>query len=169
MARALIPANLGQLRRPPGWVWVYCARYVPPCQHRADGSRAPHHTWGPDASSDMLRRCTRSTVCGHKARRAIFTPQFGGPASKDDPLRCGRCRLPALIRSRVATPQIYHRTTGTLLWRARSRGGWTRSFTASAARSDRSETGACSRSGAMAARASSAASQRPISRGEHGL
>jgi len=22
--------------------------------------------WGPDASSDMLRRCARCTVCGHK-------------------------------------------------------------------------------------------------------
>ena len=35
MTRALTMATLGQLHRPPGWVWVYCARCVPMCQHRA--------------------------------------------------------------------------------------------------------------------------------------
>jgi len=34
---------------------------------RTDGSLAPLIIrWGPDASSDMLRRCARCNVCGHK-------------------------------------------------------------------------------------------------------
>ena len=68
MARALTPvATLGQLHRPPGWVWVHCTRYVPLCQHRAPMALAPLIIrWGPDASSDMLRWCARCTVCGHK-------------------------------------------------------------------------------------------------------
>jgi hypothetical protein len=53
--------------RPPGWVWVYCARYVPPCQHHAPMALAPLIIrWSPDASSDVLRQCARCTVCGHK-------------------------------------------------------------------------------------------------------
>ena len=59
--------TLGQLHPPPSWVWVYCTRYVPLCQHRAPMALAPLIIrWGPDASSDMLRQCARCTVCGHK-------------------------------------------------------------------------------------------------------
>src|SRR5262245_6455512 len=65
MARVLIPATLVQLHRPPGWVWVYCARYIPPCQHHAPMALAPLIIrWGPDTSSDVLRQCARCTVCG---------------------------------------------------------------------------------------------------------
>jgi hypothetical protein len=67
MTRALTTATLGQLHRPPGWVWVYCTRYNPPCPHHAPMALAPLIIrWGPDASSDMLRACARCTVCGHK-------------------------------------------------------------------------------------------------------
>jgi hypothetical protein len=46
----------GQLRRPPGWFWVYCTRYHPLCQHRAPMAIAPLIIrWGPDVS-DVLRR-----------------------------------------------------------------------------------------------------------------
>jgi hypothetical protein len=34
-------ATLGQLHRPPGWVWVHCARCVPLCQHHAPMALAP--------------------------------------------------------------------------------------------------------------------------------
>jgi hypothetical protein len=67
MDRTLTVPTLGQLHRPPGWVWFYCTRYHPLCQHRAPMALAPLIIrWGPDASSDMLRRCARCTVCGHK-------------------------------------------------------------------------------------------------------
>jgi len=59
--------TLGQLHPPPGWVWVYCTRYVPLCQHSAPMALAPLIIrWGPEASSDMLRQCARYTACGHK-------------------------------------------------------------------------------------------------------
>jgi hypothetical protein len=49
--------TLGQIHRPPGWLWLHCTRYVPLCQHRAPMAIAPFVIrWGPDASSDMLRR-----------------------------------------------------------------------------------------------------------------
>jgi hypothetical protein len=60
-------ATLGQLHRPPGWVWLYCTRYAPLCQHRAPMALAPLVIrWGLDTSSEMLRRCARCSRCGHK-------------------------------------------------------------------------------------------------------
>jgi hypothetical protein len=56
MARALTPPTLGQLHRPPGWVWVYCTRYHPLCQHRAPMALAPLISGG-----DRMRR---ATCCG---------------------------------------------------------------------------------------------------------
>ena len=68
MSRVQQPATtLGELHRPPGWFWIHCARFDPLCQHRAPMAIAPLIIrWGPDTSSDMLRRCARCTVCGHK-------------------------------------------------------------------------------------------------------
>jgi hypothetical protein len=58
--------TLGQIHRPPGWVWLICDRY-PPCLHQAPVALAPFIIrWGPDASSDMLRRSARCQRCGHK-------------------------------------------------------------------------------------------------------
>jgi len=60
-------STLGQLHRPPGWVWIHFARYVPLCQHHAPMALAPLIIrWGPDTSRDKLRRCARCMACGHK-------------------------------------------------------------------------------------------------------
>jgi hypothetical protein len=86
MARALTPPTLGQLHRPPGWVLVYCTRYHPlaPLIIR----------WGPD----MLRRCARCTMCGHKGA-TLQGPGWknGYPGRRDDcamTTRCERCDDP---------------------------------------------------------------------------
>jgi len=75
--------TLGQLHRPPGWVWVYCARYAPLCQHRAPMALAPLIIrWGPDTSSDMLRRRARCQVCGHKGA-TLQCPGWVGNGAAD--------------------------------------------------------------------------------------
>jgi hypothetical protein len=67
MAKAFTPATLGEIHRPPGWVWVYCAAYNPYCGHRAPMALAPLIIrWGPDASSHLLRHNARCGVCGHR-------------------------------------------------------------------------------------------------------
>ncbi len=68
MRRASTPvATLGELHRPPGWLWVHCTRFAPICQHKAPIAIAPLIIrWGAGASSDKLRHCARCTVCGHK-------------------------------------------------------------------------------------------------------
>ena len=44
-------------------MWVYCER----CQHRSPTALAPSIIrWGPEASSDLLRRSARCTECGGK-------------------------------------------------------------------------------------------------------
>lgn len=56
-------ATLGQLQKGMGWAWLWCDR----CQHHAPMLLAPLVIrWGPDTSSDKLRRCARCTACGHK-------------------------------------------------------------------------------------------------------
>jgi hypothetical protein len=58
--------TLGELHRPLGWLWVICDRY-PPCIHRAPMALPPFVIrWGPDTSGDVLPRCARSSVCGHR-------------------------------------------------------------------------------------------------------
>jgi len=54
-----------QLNREPHWLWLHCAnRY---CRHSRATPLAPFIIrWGPDASSDKLRKCARCTICGHK-------------------------------------------------------------------------------------------------------
>src|SRR5262249_44434461 len=53
--------TLGQLLRTPYWVWLCCG-----CGHGVAVALVPLMIrWGPDASSDMLRRHARCTVCGH--------------------------------------------------------------------------------------------------------
>jgi hypothetical protein len=53
-------------RSTPGkWLWVYCAAYG--CLHHAPMAIAPFVIrWGPEASSDMLRRSARCSKCGAK-------------------------------------------------------------------------------------------------------
>jgi hypothetical protein len=70
--------TLGQIHRPTGWVWVICDRY-PPCLHRAPLALAPNIIrWGADTSSDVLRRCARCTVCGHKGATLQTAPWVSG-------------------------------------------------------------------------------------------
>jgi hypothetical protein len=46
-----------------GWTWVWCER----CLHRAPMAFVPLMIgWGPNTSSDKLRRSARCTACGHK-------------------------------------------------------------------------------------------------------
>jgi hypothetical protein len=58
--------TLGELQRGSSkWAWVYCESGS--CHHRAPMAFAPLVIrWGPDASSDRLRRSARCTKCGHK-------------------------------------------------------------------------------------------------------
>ena len=48
------------------WLWVWCAAYG--CPHRAPMAIAPLIIrWGPETSSDALRRCARCTRCGNRS------------------------------------------------------------------------------------------------------
>jgi hypothetical protein len=57
--------TLEQLRRGTPWCWVVCEK----CLHRTPVAFVPFIIrWGPDASSDMLRRSARCTKCGRRER-----------------------------------------------------------------------------------------------------
>ena len=57
--------TLAELRAHISWCWVYCDN--PACLHSAPVAFVPLMIrWGMDASSDMLRRSARCSVCGHK-------------------------------------------------------------------------------------------------------
>ena len=79
MARSLPPVpTLGQLHREPRWLWVHCANWQ--CRHSAPMALAPLIIrWGPDTSSDMLRRSARCSRCGHKGA-TLQTPSWGSAA-----------------------------------------------------------------------------------------
>ena len=54
---------LEQLRRGHPWCWVVCER----CLHRRPVAFVPLIIrWGPDASSNLIRRSARCTECGGK-------------------------------------------------------------------------------------------------------
>jgi hypothetical protein len=56
-------ATLGELHREPHWFWVHCDG----CRRSRALPLAPFVIrWGPEASSDMLRRNLTCTVCGHR-------------------------------------------------------------------------------------------------------
>lgn len=70
-------ATLGELHRwPPHWLWAYCGNHLCKRSYRATPlALAPYVIrWGANASSDMLRRSARCTVCGHKGARLIVAP-----------------------------------------------------------------------------------------------
>jgi hypothetical protein len=57
------PITLAELRNGTSWVWVYCEK----CPHRsALALAAPIIYFGPEASSDVLRRGSRCRKCGHR-------------------------------------------------------------------------------------------------------
>ena len=66
--------TLEQLRRGTPWCWVVCEY----CMHRKPVAFVPFIIrWGPDASSDMLRRSARCTKCGRKGA-ALQHPSWAG-------------------------------------------------------------------------------------------
>jgi hypothetical protein len=55
--------TLAELQKSMCWAWVWCQR----CEHHAPMAFAPFVIrWGPDTSSDRLRRCACCTACGWK-------------------------------------------------------------------------------------------------------
>lgn len=73
MAKASYPPGpvptMAELQRAaPHWCWIYCLN--PFCERVLRPTPiaiAPYVIrWGPNASSDMLRRCARCMGCGHK-------------------------------------------------------------------------------------------------------
>src|SRR5260370_31140137 len=55
--------TLGQLRRETCWIWLYCRA----CGRGVPAALAPFIIrWGPDASSDILRRRAHCGECGGK-------------------------------------------------------------------------------------------------------
>jgi len=66
--------TLEQLRRGTPWCWIVCER----CLHRTPLAFVPLIIrWGPDASSDMLRRSARCTKCGRKGA-VLQHPSWAG-------------------------------------------------------------------------------------------
>jgi hypothetical protein len=66
--------TLEQLRRGTPWCWVVCEN----CMHPKPVAFVPFIIrWGPDASSDMLRRSARCTKCGRKGA-ALQHPSWAG-------------------------------------------------------------------------------------------
>jgi hypothetical protein len=66
--------TLGDLHRATPWLGLYCEK----CRHSAPIACAvPVIRWGPDTSSDKLRRCARCTACGHKGA-TLQHPGWGG-------------------------------------------------------------------------------------------
>jgi hypothetical protein len=66
--------TLEELRRGSPWFWLVCQR----CLHRRPVAFAPLIIrWGPDASSDMLRRSARCSACGRKGA-SLQRPSWAG-------------------------------------------------------------------------------------------
>lgn len=61
--------TIGQLRRQTCWLWVYCNA----CGRGTPTALAPLIIrWGPNASSDRLRRSARCTACGGRGAMLIL-------------------------------------------------------------------------------------------------
>ena len=67
--------TLGQLaKQPPRWVWIYCENTA--CLHYSAVALIPFIIrWGPNASSDRLRRL-RCKKCGHR-NASLKTASWG--------------------------------------------------------------------------------------------
>jgi hypothetical protein len=64
--------TLEQLRGDCPWCWVVCER----CLHRKPVAFTPLTRWGPDASSDLLRRSARCEKCGAKGGASLQHPSW---------------------------------------------------------------------------------------------
>ena len=68
------PCTLAEMRKSAPWLWVYCARY----NHGTPMTLAQFIIrWGPEASSDLLRKNARCIKCGHKGA-TLSHPGWGG-------------------------------------------------------------------------------------------
>ena len=66
--------TLSQIQRGTAWVWLVCQS----CQHFQPVTLAQFVIrWGPDISSDVLRRSARCHRCGHKGA-ALQHPSWTG-------------------------------------------------------------------------------------------
>jgi len=66
--------TLGEIRENTPWLWLNC----PACRHYRPIALAPLIIrWGPDVSSDVLRRSARCTSCGHKGA-TLTHPSWAG-------------------------------------------------------------------------------------------
>jgi len=69
--------SLAELRRATLWFWLVCER----CLHRTPTALAPWIIrWGPNASSDLLRRAARCGQFGAKGA-VLQHPSWGGSAT----------------------------------------------------------------------------------------
>ena len=66
--------TLGDLQRATPWVWVWCKKGR---HHAPLACVVAVIRWGPNTSSDKLRRCARCTACGNKGA-TIQHPAWGG-------------------------------------------------------------------------------------------
>lgn len=68
--------TIGELRRECTWIWINC--HGRNCSHSRPMALAPLIIrWGPDASSDMIRRNARCERCGGRGA-TIQGPSWGG-------------------------------------------------------------------------------------------
>jgi hypothetical protein len=71
------PLTLAQLRKVTCWVWAYCQGRQ--CYRGVPLALAPFIIrWGETASSDLLRRSFRCTVCGAKGATLMMPSHVGG-------------------------------------------------------------------------------------------
>jgi hypothetical protein len=71
------PLTLAQLRKGTCWVWAYCQGRE--CYRGVPLALAPYIIrWGADASSDLLRRSFRCTVCAGKGATLMMPSHVGG-------------------------------------------------------------------------------------------
>ena len=67
--------TIAEIRRDTPWVWAYCAGHK--CHHQEPIALVPLMIrWGPNASSDMIRRNLRCSKCGHRGV-TIQSPSWG--------------------------------------------------------------------------------------------
>jgi hypothetical protein len=75
------PPTLGQLREHQCWVWLQCPRWA--CLRAAPVALTPAIIlWGLNASSDMLRECTRCSTCGNRGGVDVKCPGWGGTLAR---------------------------------------------------------------------------------------
>ena len=66
--------TLAEMQRTAAWLWLDC----PNCPHSQPVTLARYVIlWGPDASSEELRRLSTCSQCGGKGARTIV-PSWGG-------------------------------------------------------------------------------------------